>query len=64
LNDAGSLFEVELSKIEYEIILNGSVHNFMVVICNAWNHGSVEFYINCLVGEEQKKVEIYLDGQI
>jgi hypothetical protein len=56
LNDSGSLTEIELSKIEYEIILNGSVHNFMAVMCNAWNHRSVEFYINCLTGGEQKKV--------
>jgi hypothetical protein len=51
-----------VSKIEYEIILNELVHNFIAVVCNAWNHRSIEYYINCLIGGEQKKIEIYLDG--
>jgi hypothetical protein len=63
LNENGSLADVCRSKIEYEIILNGSVHNFMAVMFNAWNHRSVEYYINCLIGVE-REVEIYLDGQI
>jgi hypothetical protein len=32
LNDGGTLIDVILSKIEYEIVLNGSVHNFMAVV--------------------------------
>jgi hypothetical protein len=62
LNGGGTLIDVTLSKIEYEIILNGSVHNFMAIVCNAWNHRPIEFYINCLIVGEQKKIEIYLDG--
>jgi hypothetical protein len=64
LIEDGSLVDVSRTKIEYEIILNGSVHNFKAVMFNAWNHRSLEYYINCLTGGEQKKVEIYLDGQI
>jgi hypothetical protein len=64
LIENGSLADVSRTKIEYEIILNGSVHNFKAVMFNAWNHRSLEYYINCLIGGEQRKVEIYLDGQI
>jgi hypothetical protein len=42
-NDGGNLIDVQRTKIENEIILNGSVHNFMVVLCNAWNHRTVEY---------------------
>jgi hypothetical protein len=33
----------------------------MMVICNAWNHKIVEYYINMLISSEQRKVEIELD---
>jgi hypothetical protein len=64
LNDRGNLIDVQITMTEYEIILNGSAHNFMAVVCNGRNHRTIEYYINCLIGGEQKKVEIYLDGQI
>jgi hypothetical protein len=35
LNENGSLIDVSRTKIEYEIILNNSVHNFVAVMFNA-----------------------------
>jgi hypothetical protein len=48
----GSLVDVELSKIEYKIILDGPVHNFMTIMGNVWNHQFVEYYINMLIEGE------------
>jgi hypothetical protein len=38
MNNLDNLVDVEITKMEYEIRLNGSVHNFKAVVCNDWNH--------------------------
>jgi hypothetical protein len=64
INNFGNLVNVELKKIEYEIIKREVIHNFYAIICNTWNHLALQKYTILLVGRESRIFEIYVDGNL
>jgi hypothetical protein len=64
LEKSNKLINLEMNRIQCDIIIDGSIHNFHIVVCNAWNRSSVVAYINCLIGGMRKKMGLYIDGII
>jgi hypothetical protein len=64
IQNSRTLIKAELKKIEYEIMKGDSYQNFYAVIFSAWNRAALMNYINILISERNRNVELYVDGNI